>query len=262
MEISEIVDTLGSPRPQYLSAIDRLTFSAYASFAGHLVGVDDPRAAVGADFLLNEAMRGAINARFAKRFASFDIRAAFSIWTKWYLNVFLPPVLLADVLLTRTLPIGLNRLAFILNDDTRVTAVKIDGPDADSNGEGAFQRFAPLIFDHLEPLIEMWAQRSGVTRRVLWSNAGNTFEAMLSKIESVSGSSQRSRQARHLLNEPFWQNGRPNPLFGAVRYVPDGDTFVRRRRICCIQYMLPDRKFCAACPIEEARAISSTSVVR
>jgi ferric iron reductase protein FhuF len=159
------------------------------------------------------------------------------------------------------LPIGLDRVAFILGNDMRVAAVKIDGPDADSSGNAAFARFAPLIFDHLEPLIEMWAERSGVTRRVLWSNVGNTFEAMLRKIEGVSGSSQRLRQARHVLSEPLWPNGRPNPLFRAVRYVPDGDTFVRRRRICCIQYLLPDRKFCKACPIDEARAISSISVV-
>ena len=29
---------------------------------------------------------------------------------------------------------------------------------------------------------------------------------------------------------------------------------VRRRRVCCLQYLLPDRRFCKACPIEEARA--------
>jgi ferric iron reductase protein FhuF len=256
------VNPPGFSRWQDLSAIDQVTVDAYAEFAGHLVGIDDPRPAVAADVLLNEAMRGAINARFAARFDSFDVRAAFSIWTKWYLNVFLPPVLLADILLRQALPIGLDRVAFILSDDTRVAAIRIDGLDADSSSDAAFERFAPLVFDHLEPLIEMWAQRSGVTRRVLWSNAGNTFEAMLGRIERVSGASPRLREARRLLDEPLWRDGRSNPLFRAVHYVPDGDTLIRRRRICCIQYLLPDRRFCKACPIEEARIARPVSVVR
>jgi ferric iron reductase protein FhuF len=83
-------------------------------------------------------------------------------------------------------------------------------PIALTSDASAFDRFGHLIFDHLDPLIEMWSERSEVTRRVLWSNVGNTFEAMLCRVEAVSGASPRLEEARHLLNHPVWPGGRSN----------------------------------------------------
>lgn len=242
------------PCRNILREIDRLTTGEYECFAGRLVGFDDPRPSIAAEFLLNEAMRDAIYARFAVRFESFDVRAVLSIWTKWYLNAFLPPVLLADLLLTRGLSVSLDRIEFIVGEDSRVTAIKMDGAGKNTTNASAFDRFGHLIFDHFDPLIEMWSERSEVTRRLLWSNVGNTFEAMLCRVEAGSGATPRLEEARHLLDEPLWPVGRSNPLHAAVRYVADGDALVRRRRVCCLQYLLPDRRFCKACPIDEAKA--------
>jgi ferric iron reductase protein FhuF len=222
-----------------------------ACFAGMLVGRDDPRPTVGADALLDDGLRARIHARFSQRFDAFEERATHSIWMKWYLNTFLPPVLLTDVLLARMLPVALDQMRFILSDDGRVSAVQIDGTSIDSTGTDPFTRFAPLIFDHFEPLITMWSARTDVTRRVYWSNVGNTFEAMLRRIESTAGMTLRLREAQRLLEEPMWPDGRINPLAGAVTYEND----IRLRRICCLQYMLPDRRFCKACPIEEAQVL-------
>jgi ferric iron reductase protein FhuF len=256
------MNVLVRPRGNVLREIDRLTTGEYECFAGRLVGFDDPRPSVAAELLLNGAMREAISARFAARFEHFDTRAVLSIWTKWYLNAFLPPVLLADALLMRGLSVPLDRIEFIIGEDGRVAAVKIEGADQDTTDATAFDRFEHLIFDHFDPLIAMLSERSDVTRRVLWSNVGNTFEAMLCRIEMVSGLSPRLKQARHLLNEPLWPGGRPNPLHAAVQYVADGDVLARRRRICCLQYLLPDRRFCKACPIDEARAVIPDSACR
>ena len=240
-----------------VEAINRITVGEYDCFAGHLVGRDHPGRAVGAEALLDNEMRAAIEARFAKRFDSFDARAVHSIWMKWYLNAFLPPVLLADVILARRVPVGLNEISFIVADDSRISAVVIDGEGEDTTNADPFVRFESLIFDHFEPLIEIWSARSDVTRRVYWNNVGNTFEAMLRRIDKVSGPSPRLEQARRLLNTPFWPDGRINPIHDAVYDVADGDEIVRRRRVCCLQYMLPDRRFCKACPIDEARTASS-----
>jgi len=166
-----------------------------ACFAGMLVGRDDPRPTVGADALLDDGLRARIHARFSQRFDAFEERATHSIWMKWYLNTFLPPVLLTDVLLARMLPVALDQMRFILSDDGRVSAVQIDGTSIDSTGTDPFTRFAPLIFDHFEPLITMWSVRTDVTRRVYWSNVGNTFEAMLRRIESTAGMTPRLREA-------------------------------------------------------------------
>jgi ferric iron reductase protein FhuF len=233
-------------------AIDRLCeVDGYASFAKRLVGPQDPRVTIAAEELLGAAMRESIHARFARRFEAFDARAVHSIWMKWYLNAFIPPVLLADILLGQSVAVALPSTRFILSDDGRVEAVKIAGA-RNSEREGPFRRFRPLIFEHFAPLIEMWCERTGVTSRVYWSNVGNTFEATLRRINEVSGPSPRLAEAQRLLNEPDFP-GKPNPLFAAVHYAAENDAVVRLRRVCCLQYLLPDRRFCKACPIEEAR---------
>ena len=100
----------------------------------------------------------------------------------------------------------------------------------------------------------MWCERTEVTARVFWSNVGNTFEAMLRRIEAVSGASDRLSEAQRMLSVPTAPSGEPNPLFDAVHYVLEDGAPMRRRRVCCLQYLLPDRRFCKACPIDEARA--------
>lgn len=230
--------------------IDRLAVGDYRLFGGRLVDGQDPRASIRPDDLLNAAMRKAIDRRFAQRFEVFDARAVHSIWMKWYVNVFIPPILLADILLGQSIAVGLPKLRFIIADDARVDAIKINGT-RDSSSEDPLRRFGPLVFDHFAPLIAMWCSRTEVTARVFWSNVGNTFEAMLRRIETVSGASGRLAEAQRFLATPDWL-GERNPLFDAVRYVSDGAAG-RRRRVCCLQYLLPDRRFCKACPIEEAR---------
>jgi len=45
---------------------------------------------------------------------------------KWYLNAFIPPILLADILLGQSVAVGLLELRFIIADDGRVAAIKIN----------------------------------------------------------------------------------------------------------------------------------------
>jgi ferric iron reductase protein FhuF len=236
-----------------VGAVDRLTVGEYAAFAGHLARPGDPRPCVSAVALLDASMKAAISARFARRFVDFDPRAALSIWIKWYINVIVPPALLCDLFLRLRLPLSLAHTAFIIGDDSRVAAVKIGGSPDDVTGADPFDRFGHLIFDHFEPLIELWSARSDVTRRVLWSNVGNTFEAMLAKVQEVSSRIDRIEGARWLMDQPLWKDGRPNPIHAAVHYVERGGESVRLRRVCCLQYLLPDRRFCKACPVEEPR---------
>jgi hypothetical protein len=56
------------PCRNILREIDRLTTGEYGCFAGRLVGFDDPRPSIAAEFLLNKAMRNTIYARFCRAF--------------------------------------------------------------------------------------------------------------------------------------------------------------------------------------------------
>src|SRR5882757_7937226 len=112
----------------------------------------------------------------------------------------------------------------------------------------------------MPPLIECWSQRTSVARRVFWNNVGNTFEATLRKVEEVSGPSERLAQAQGPLAMPDWR-GRPNPLHDAVRYVSEAGSRHRRRRVCCLQYLLPDRRFCSACPVPVAGSVGDVAIL-
>jgi ferric iron reductase protein FhuF len=239
--------------------LNKLSVGAYECFSGLLVGPGDARSAVGAGELLGDPMKRAISAHFNKSFSQFDERAGHSIWMKWYLNVLIPPVLLADVLLEESLSLGLDELRFIARTDGKIEAVKLLSEAVTTRGQDPFARFEQLVFRHFAPLIDMFSERTNVTPRVYWSNVGNTFEAMLRRIEHVSGCGLRLWEAQRLIDEPFWCDGRLNPLFGAVQYRCEGDTRItitartRTRRVCCLQYLLPERRLCSACPIEQQR---------
>lgn len=234
------------------TALDAILIGNYASFSGGVTAAGDPRPAVRWNRLLDAEMQAEIDKRFLTRFGCFEPRAVRSIWIKWYLNIFLPPLLVADVFLMQTLAVELDNVRFIMANDMRIAAVRLDQPSRDTRDADPFVRFDTLVFHHLSPLVAMWSERTGLTSRVLWSNVGNTFEAMLRRIERVSGSSQRFDEVQRLLDVPRWPDGRANPLYAAVHYIGAHDTKTRRRRVCCLQYLLPDRRFCSACPIEEA----------
>jgi ferric iron reductase protein FhuF len=228
--------------------LDALTIDKFARFSGCIAGRDDDRPTVSADALLDSSMRQSITDRFKGRFAFFDERAVHSIWMRWYLHVLIPPFLLADIMLDWTLPIALENVRFIVGTDARIEAVKVLSAGQNTGGVEPFLRFRELIYGHLAPLIELFAERTSVTRRVYWSNVGDEFEAMLRRIEQIVGPLPRLLEAQHILEKRTWLGNRANPLFNAVIY-SSGIPNPRVRRICCLQYLLPDRRFCSACPV-------------
>ncbi|MEA2990128.1 MAG: ferric iron reductase protein FhuF [Alphaproteobacteria bacterium] len=186
-------------------ALDRIASGPYSEFSGRLVADDDPRRSVTADGLLDATTRSAIEARFARRFAHFDPRAVHSIWMKWYVYAVVPPFLLADLLLQRTLPAALDQTRFIIGDDDRVAALVIAGPGIDTTATPPFDRLDELVFGHFAPLIDLWITRTDLTRRVLWSNVGNTFEAMCQR-HCKNASARRSKNTSVMLSKkpPNW----------------------------------------------------------
>jgi ferric iron reductase protein FhuF len=182
-----------------------LTVGEYARFAGQIAACDDERMTIDASALLDDSMCHAISERFARRFAVFDKRAVYSIWMKWYLNILIPPFLLADIMIDWTLPVALQDVRFVIRSDARVEAVKLPGIGHNTRGVDPLVRFRELIFGHLAPLIEQLSERTDVTRRVYWSNVGDEFEAMLRRIERTSGQLPRLHEAQDLIEKPFWR---------------------------------------------------------
>ena len=226
-----------------LSALGAAMAGDLSRFVPGLAGPTDPRPAWPAARLLDGAMMDGIMGLFAGKVERADPRAVVSVWSLSYFTAVLPPLLSAIILLDRLPAIALDEVAFIVAPDLRVQALKV-AVEAPGAGNGQ-DRFGPLVWSHLAPVIELIAARSPVTRRVLWSNAGHVFEAFLRMLDPAAAGRPAMAEARSLLATPLWPAGARNPLFNPVTY--QGET--RIRRVCCMRYLIPEWKLCSICPL-------------
>lgn len=217
-------------------------------FADGVVGADDPRPIWHPDELLSDAHRAAMIRRFDGRYGTTDPRAVVSIWSAWYFTTVLPGIVGLSLFGDMTLDLSLDALRFVVSEDQRVAAVRVaSAPIPSPRGP---DRFRSMIEDHLGPFVELVAERGHVSRRVVWSNAGSTFDAFLAKARPYAEGLEAYRDARNLLAERTVASGR-NPLFEPVRILAGK----RVRRVCCMRFMVPDGRLCASCPLPPVSAV-------
>ena len=177
-----------------------------------------------------------------------------SLWSKWYFSTFLGPYMGANLLLQRQLPIALEQTGLVLGDDDRPQALHLASDGQLIEHREGFARFHDLIEHHLTPVIHSLASATGASPRLFWSNAGNTFEFVTTRLELHPLALPGCTAAAHeVLNARLLPDGRRNPLFAPVRYLPaaPGDEEPPRlRRICCIRYRLAGVGYCSSCPLE------------
>ena len=135
------------------------------------------------------------------------------------------------------------------------TAALVIPHDGGPSQAGTRERFARLFSGHVEPLIHHFAARFDVSQRLLWTNAAAIFEWTLQQVEEAGMPSPAAlEEGRALLRQRNGGNGRPNPLCGAVRYPLEQGLPVRRRKICCLRYLLPGVEDCGSlCPLPQIR---------
>ncbi|MGC1330029.1 siderophore-iron reductase FhuF [Pseudomonas sp.] len=233
--------------------------AAFASaFPGPLAGVgesltlaqDDEPSIVLSDLLDPQRYQAPL-AAFAQRYPDGDFKALVSLWTQWYFSVLVPPVVILDLLQDRLLPLDLNHTHLRLDAAGNPERVELDHPGQVRTPRSAFERFAPLVFEHLAPLCATLAQFSGLSPRVLWSNAGVRVAWAVGVVaRHPLGGAERAAPGRELLGAKQWPNGGSNPLFEPVRFaVPDDETSTSTRRVCCLRYRLDSLDYCNSCPL-------------
>lgn len=232
------------------NALAPLLDGPLASLKPKLAYADDPREAVRGVDLTDGAILRALLARFGAAYPGEDRRAVASLWSKWLFAVVLEPVLATNMLADWALPVGLGDIGLILTADGRAEALKLGHVGAAFRPASAERRFAALIDDHLALVIAALARETGITPRVLWSNAGNYVEhAVATAGRSASAACPGVIHGQELLASRARPDGRPNPLFAPVYYLDAQGRTGRRRRICCIRYLIPGQKYCGTCPI-------------
>jgi ferric iron reductase protein FhuF len=191
---------------------------------------------------------------FAQRHGKADRRAVVSMWTQYYTVRLVYPVLAANLLLGRDLPVDLGRTALHVSEDGAPLGFCL----ADEGGAVAacgMERFAGLVRDHLAPLVVAVAAAGHVSPRLIWSNAGIRFAgvATVARRQDLLDAPAAADIAS-LLETPCWSDGWPNPIFQPYRDCSAEGGPAQRRRVCCLRHLLPDFDGCGlSCPLPAGR---------
>ncbi len=181
-----------------------------------------------------------------------DDRALLSLWSRYYFVKLTVPVVAANLMLGRELPVALNRIEVILGEGGVPEAFRLpdEGRPFETPPSGPFERFQELLEGNFEPLIESWSRQVKVSRRVLWNNAANYYEWLIRTMSAGGVPDAMLADGLQLIELEKRPDGRPNPMANPVRYVERGEGCepLRQRRHCCIRYRLPDLPLCRNCP--------------
>lgn len=206
---------------------------------------DDAAARPGSD-LTDPAHLDGWLATFARRFAQPERRAVASLWLKHHVSAVLTPVLAANLLLGRQMPVALEEIRFIPGPEGVAEALVLPHAGTAVSRADPFARFQPLLEGHLAPLIKATARTSGIAPKVLWGNVGNWFDLLATEAQAMRADG--AGDARALLDQERAPNGARNPLFAAVRHTREG----RRRKVCCLRYLIAELDLCDTCPLPAA----------
>jgi ferric iron reductase protein FhuF len=168
-----------------------------------------------------------------------------SQFAKYYFMQLIPPVVVASLAADISWPLGLDDVAFAVNERGLLDGVKLlSAAFPVASSPEPFERFGPLMA-HLQLVIEALNAYSGVAAAVFWSSAGDYLETCLRRLEAASDVSLDPAYA--LLREPSQPDGRRNPLFATITY--KGEPPRRQRRSCCLSYQVEWVGRCEHCPL-------------
>lgn len=184
-------------------------------------------------------------ALFSRRFAQPERRAVASLWMKHHVSAMLTPVLAANLLLGRQMPVALEEIDILPGPEGIAAALILRHDGTPVSRADPFARFSPLLEGHVAPLVKAVAKASGIAPKVLWSNVGNWFDGLTGEAEAMGA--EGAGDARALLALERAPTGTRNPLFAAVRHTPEG----RKRRVCCLRYLIPELDLCDTCPLPD-----------
>ncbi|MDC6378627.1 siderophore-iron reductase FhuF [Pseudomonas graminis] len=235
-----------------IPALAPLFIADFQHYRNVLVLPDDPRPGVPLRTILTGDGLSDVLTRFGSAYPPSDPRGLASLWSKHYLIKLIPPVVAASLILNHRLPLHLDHLQLILDDNALPAAFKLphSGQQWLPAPVDSFERFDDLLEQHLRPFIDAIARHVHLSPKVLWSNAGNYFEWLLGVLANAMPHAD-VRHGHQLLNARHLSDGRRNPLYQPVRYINlDGqDKPKRERRVCCIRYRVDGLDYCSNCPL-------------
>jgi ferric iron reductase protein FhuF len=180
-----------------------------------------------------------------------DRRAMLSLWSRYYFHALIPPVVLTLLLAHRRLPLAAGQGAVMLKPDGLPAAIALpDAGEPCAAPADPFARFAPLMRDHLAPLIAHWAAEGRISQRVLWANAASYFAWIVREAAALGGRAGEAAAAgRAVVEASHLPDGSVNPLQDPLQLLDGPGGAQPVRRTCCLLYRLPGRQECPSCPL-------------
>ena len=187
-------------------------------------------------------------ARFATLYPDSDRRALVSMWSQWHFGVLVIPATVAILLGDRDLPLELDRIAIVPQEAGLTSAIVI--PDEGAPRCAGGDPFARLFEGHVALLVDLLVRQFRVSPRLLWANAAAIFEWTLQQLPAGLADPQVLAAARLRLERRLEPSGQRNPMHEAVRYPVERGEPVRRRKLCCLRYLLAGVADCGdLCPL-------------
>ncbi|WGF87718.1 siderophore-iron reductase FhuF [Marinivivus vitaminiproducens] len=205
-------------------------------------------------FFADGAFERAI-ATFAAVYPQADRRSVVSMWSMYYFSCLTLPCLAAALGSGHRLPVDLEETSLALGEHGLPTAFGLArdaAPIADGDGDA---RFAPLFARHLRPVVDVMARKGGISAKLAWCNVAAYVDYGVHLACARPNLPERERRcALALVGDKTAPDGLPNPLFGAIRRVEENGETVRRRKVCCLRYMLPGIEGCGSlCALPSVR---------
>jgi ferric iron reductase protein FhuF len=199
--------------------------------------------------LLQPDRLSAILQRFSTLYQRPEPQAVASQWSKIYFSKLIVPTTAASLMLDWRLPLDVDETGIVLDEFGRPQAFYLTGPGLAIPRQTVDERFSFVTHTHIAAVIDAIARVSGLSQNVLWSNAGNVVENVIGYCERLAPTHSSVGQARVYLATRRLTNGEANTLFEPVRYVKLDGARIRKRRVCCIRYLMPCLEYCKTCPI-------------
>lgn len=191
----------------------------------------------------------AILQRFSTIYQRPEPRAVASQWSKIYFSKLILPTVAASLILNWRLPLDVYETGIVLDELGRPETFYLTGSGSATTPQTAEERLSFVTHTHIASVINAISHVSGLSHKVLWSNAGNVVENVIAYCERFAPTLSSVEQARVYLSTRRLANGEANPLFEPVRYVRLDEARIRKRRVCCIRYLMPCLEYCKTCPI-------------
>ncbi|MDQ0045099.1 siderophore-iron reductase FhuF [Variovorax boronicumulans] len=187
--------------------------------------------------------------------AGLDMRPIASTWSLEYLGMLLPPVVAAASLLQHVFPVAAAQTWVRLDDHGAPVGFHVQTLGESLQGAGTAERYAPLLTQHLAPLLGALSESTRVAPKILWGNVARHLEYLLDKGVELAGGARHIVQDRDwLLHSATWPAPpRVNPLYGrqleVVQLHNNRPVPLKLHRQCCLCHLLPGEGYCGACPL-------------